>query len=122
MRAILTFLVFCGTYALVWLAGLFLPLGGASWIGSSLALVIALAAAGLFWSRFGDASRSVLGTAAYGALILGGIGFAAGFFGPMLLAPDANQGPMLGIFITGPGGAILGTLLGLVFGLMRSQR
>jgi hypothetical protein len=31
----------------------------------------------------------------------------------MVLAPDANQGPMLGIFITGPGGASLGAILGL---------
>jgi len=49
------------------------------------------------------------------ALVLGGVGFAAGFFGPMVLRPDANQGPMVGIFITGPGGALLGLLLGTVF-------
>jgi len=49
------------------------------------------------------------------ALVLGGVGFAAGFFGPMALRPDANQGPMLGIFITGPGGAVLGLVLGTVF-------
>lgn len=46
---------------------------------------------------------------------LGGVSFAIGFFGPMLLAPGANQGPMLGIFITGP----LGTLAGLVIGVFR---
>jgi hypothetical protein len=44
------------------------------------------------------------------AVFLGGFGFAAGFFGPMIFAPGANQGPMLGIFITGP----LGFLTGLV--------
>jgi hypothetical protein len=42
---------------------------------------------------------------------LGGIGFAVGFFGPMILVPEANQGPMVGIFITGPGGALLGLIL-----------
>ncbi len=36
----------------------------------------------------------------------------AGFFGPILLNPDANQGPLLGLFITGPGGAIGGLILG----------
>jgi hypothetical protein len=45
-------------------------------------------------------------------LVLGGVGFAAGFFGPMVLRPDANQGPMVGIFITGPGGALLGLFMG----------
>ena len=52
-----------------------------------------------------------------GALIGGGIGFCAGFFGPMVFAPDANQGPLLGIFITGPLGAVLGAIGGFVYGI-----
>jgi hypothetical protein len=44
-------------------------------------------------------------------LILSAAGFCAGFFGPMIFAPDANQGPLVGIFMSGPGGAILGLLL-----------
>ncbi|MFN0008254.1 MAG: hypothetical protein ACKVXR_10125 [Planctomycetota bacterium] len=52
--------------------------------------------------------------AAIGAVALGGIGFAGGFFGPILLAPDANQGPLLGIFITGPLGFLLGGILGAI--------
>ena len=47
-------------------------------------------------------------------LIIGGIGFLAGFFGPIFLAPEANQGPLVGIFITGP----LGVLLGFAFWLI----
>lgn len=50
-------------------------------------------------------------------LVLGLAGFAAGFFGPMLLNPDANQGPMTGIFLTGPGGAVLGLVLGVALRL-----
>lgn len=46
---------------------------------------------------------------------LGATGFVAGFFGPIALNPDANQGPLLGIFITGPGGAIGGLIAGLLF-------
>ena len=42
---------------------------------------------------------------------LGAAGFAAGFFGPMIFAPDANQGPLVGILLSGPGGAVLGLLL-----------
>jgi hypothetical protein len=37
----------------------------------------------------------------------------------MVFSPDANQGPMLGLFITGPGGALLGAILGLVVGAAR---
>ena len=46
-------------------------------------------------------------------LTLGIVGFLCGFVGPMLLAPGANQGPLMGIFITGPGGALLGAGLAL---------
>jgi hypothetical protein len=48
-------------------------------------------------------------------IALGLTGFIAGFLGPIVLNPDANQGPMLGLFITGPGGAIAGLVLGLAF-------
>src|SRR3954452_15735551 len=48
------------------------------------------------------------------ALVLGVTGFAAGFFGPIIFSPDANQGPLLGLLITGPGGALLGAVLGFV--------
>ena len=44
-------------------------------------------------------------------VLLGGVGFAAGFFGPMVFVPESNQGPMVGIFLTGPGGLALGLLL-----------
>lgn len=53
------------------------------------------------------------------AAILGAIGFACGFFGPIVLSPQSNQGPMLGIFITGPGGVVLGLLFGLIVAIMR---
>jgi hypothetical protein len=48
------------------------------------------------------------------ALFVGGIAFSAGFFGPMVFAPGANQGPMLGIFYTGPAGLVVGTVWGAV--------
>lgn len=51
------------------------------------------------------------------AFATGAICFAAGFFGPILLAPGANQGPLLGIFITGP----LGTLAGFAIGVAREM-
>ena len=52
------------------------------------------------------------------AMFLGGITFALGFFGPMLLYSEANQGPLFGIFYSGP----VGTLLGLLWGISRAHR
>ncbi len=54
--------------------------------------------------------------AGFGALLLGGVGFGAGFFGAMAINPDANQGPLVGLLITGPGGLIVGAALGAVLG------
>lgn len=59
---------------------------------------------------------NMFAAAGFGVVLLGAIGFAAGFFGPIALNPSANQGPLLGIFITGPGGAVLGALLGALLG------
>lgn len=64
------------------------------------------------YGAFGERWRMILREAVRPALLLGGIGFALGFFGPMIFAPGANQGPMLGIFITGPGGFVLGLIVG----------
>jgi hypothetical protein len=60
--------------------------------------------------------------AGLGAVLLGAAGFAAGFFGPMLLNPSANQGPLVGLLITGPGGAVLGAALGLLLGALGVPR
>jgi zinc transporter ZupT len=45
------------------------------------------------------------------------VGFVGGLFGPVLLS-TSPQGPLLGIFLTGPAGAVLGC----VFGALRSVR
>jgi hypothetical protein len=52
------------------------------------------------------------------ALFVGAFAFLAGFMGPMIFAPGANQGPLLGIFYTGP----IGTLAGLIWGFLRAAR
>lgn len=46
------------------------------------------------------------------ALIIGAIGLIGGYVGPLIVTPGANQGPLLGIFITGPVGFVLGSIGG----------
>lgn len=54
------------------------------------------------------------------AFLFGSIGFVVGFFGPMLIAfligSEANLGPLWGIFILGPGGVIVGSVVGAFVG------
>ena len=56
-----------------------------------------------------------------GALIFGGLGLSIGFFGPLVFTPDANQGPMLGVFITGPLGCLVGTIGGTFNGRVKER-
>jgi hypothetical protein len=55
-------------------------------------------------------------------LSLGAIGLIGGFVGPVIFTPDANQGPMLGIFITGPLGFLCGASIGTALVMWRSFR
>jgi hypothetical protein len=46
---------------------------------------------------------------------LGFLGFLLGFFGPIALEPGSAQGPLLGIFISGPLGALAGVLVSWIW-------
>jgi hypothetical protein len=39
--------------------------------------------------------------------LVGGVGGAVGFIGPLVIWPEANLGPLLGILFTGPAGFVL---------------
>ncbi|HYT69390.1 MAG TPA: hypothetical protein VEL51_23430 [Vicinamibacterales bacterium] len=69
------------------------------------------------WERFALAAES----AAVGAFMLGVTGFLIGFFGPLRFHPGATVGPMLGIFFTGPGGVLLGALVGGALRILRPE-
>jgi hypothetical protein len=50
---------------------------------------------------------------------VGFAGFMAGFVGPLILNTGANQGPLVGIFISGPASFALGLILCVVCRLLR---
>jgi hypothetical protein len=51
------------------------------------------------------------------AMVLGAVGLVCGFFGPIALNNQANQGPLFGLFLAGP----LGFVAGFVFGSVTTQ-
>jgi hypothetical protein len=73
------------------------------------------------WRPTESSNGGLLYSTLGGALVVGGISFAAGFFGPMIFTPEANQGPLLGLLITGPLGFLLGGVGGLFWGLTRRR-
>ncbi|MDO8892815.1 MAG: hypothetical protein Q7V00_13285 [Sulfurimicrobium sp.] len=135
LQIVAAIIVFVAThYFFFWISGgLLLPIlgsHGASVFPMSLTISLSAAAVASFyvWKRLGakrkernPPSQSVkpehevnlTSAVVLGAILAGSIGFIGGFFGPLLLMPGANQGPLLGIFITGPVGILLGPPLGI---------
>lgn len=99
-------------YFVYWVPLSFVPVGEGSVLPGPLSLACAVAAGWYVWNRLGSADAGLVSSVLTGAALLGGIGFCAGFFGPLVFAPEANQGPLLGLLITGPLGFLLGGVAG----------
>jgi hypothetical protein len=95
-----------------------LPIGP---LGTGLLGAICGCAIGLLY-RQSEWGRSIALWCAGTAAVVGGLSFLAGFAGPIIFQPDSPQGPLLGIFITGPLGTVVGAVLGLLYGLVSQPR
>lgn len=119
-RGIAALLSFAMIAVLGTVLGLLVLPGALGMIASPLAFVGGILAARKVWGATAEAQPGLPGAVLTGALVTGGIGFALGFFGPMILSPSSNQGPLLGILITGPAGLLLGAVIGAVLWVRRS--
>lgn len=118
-RALWASITFLGFYALTALPLVF-RFGYRSWaLGAPL--IVGIAAALYVWVRFDTRPDAIARPLFGGAILFGIVGFAVGFFGPMVVAPHTGQGGLLGISVTGPVGIVLGALIGLVFGVEKSR-
>ena len=99
-------------YFVFWVGGaillaLHLPL----WLSTVMSLAAAAAVSRYVWIHTATFEAEPISSIVLGAFGTGGIGFAGGFFGPIIFMPGANQGPLLGIFITGPLGGLFSVRL-----------
>jgi len=85
-----------------------------TWISLPVSVVCAAFAARYTWRKPAPAPGGLLGSVMMGALVTGAVGFALGFVGPMILTPESNQGPLFGIFISGPIGVVVGAIGGAI--------
>jgi hypothetical protein len=85
------------------------------WIPSTISWLCAAGVGWYVWKKLGSTPVGLISSTLLGAVVIGAIGFCAGFFGPIIFAPEANQGPLLGIFITGPLGFLIGGVSGFVY-------
>lgn len=92
------------------------------WISFVGSYAVAAVVGRYVWMHTASLRPGIINHIILGAVTIGGIGFAAGFFGPILLTPGANQGPLLGIFITGPLGFLLGAIGGAIYWFTRNRQ
>jgi len=91
-------------------------------IANIISLLCAIVVGVIVWSKLRSVPQGFNSNILIGAVIFGAIGFSIGFFGPIFFAPQANQGPLLGIFITGPLGFVLGGIGGFLFWKIRVRK
>ena len=118
----LLFVVPATYYFTYWLPFSLVPLGDNRWIANLVSLLCALGIGWYVWIKFSTSHHGAISSILLGAVLLGGIGFIVGFFGPIIFMPNANQGPMLGIFITGPLGFVVGGIAGFLYWVVRGRR
>ena len=113
-RITLTFLsVVASYYFIYWVPFSLVPgLRNIKLIPVIVSLLISFAIGYFVWKKMRSISNSLGMYILMGGIITGSIGFILGFFGPIILTPSSNQGPLLGILFTGP----LGFLIGLIGG------
>ena len=113
-------------YFIYWIGGALLfqvvSLQVFPWLDYTVTTVIAVLVARFIWVTTKSRESGFGSTMALWSLLTGAIMFLAGFFGPILLTPRANQGPMLGLFFTGPLGLVLGAVAGAIYWLVRKRR
>ncbi len=128
MQKVFRILAVIGTYVSIhffafWFAGaLLFPANNSAVL--LISVIVAAVSSGLVW-RFWPKSKDTVDNhnqvsepnfksrIVFCSILAGSIGFAGGFFGPMLLSPKSNQGPLLGILFTGPIGVLSGPAIGV---------
>ena len=123
-RILIVALVVLGAYYLTfWSSIALIPFEAYGLVAPIVALLCSAATGRYVWiSLRSGAVGGIWRTTLLWAVIAGGIGFVVGFFFPILILPTANQGPMLGIFITGPLGFLFGGVAGFIYGLRQRRK
>jgi len=120
-RIILTFFTVVASYYFIYWVPFSLIPGARNieFIPSVVSLLISFTIGYFVWKKMGSISNSLAKYILMGGIITGSIGFILGFFGPIILTPSSNLGPLLGIFFTGPLGFLIGLIVGGIYWLVR---
>ncbi len=121
IRFLVTILVFFAAYIyLYWMS--FSSVSESDLIVNALSIISAIGICSFVWIRLKAQNKGPLSYIILGAALIGAVSFLGGFFGPMIFTPNANLGPLLGLFTTGPIGFLFGGVAGLVYWYLRHRK
>lgn len=124
LRFALSFFAFIACYYFIyWLPFSLIP--GAHevpYLATAVSFLVAALIAYYVWKKTDRVGNGIANYIILGGIIVGAIGFIAGFFGPLIFMPDSNQGPLLGILITGPLGFLIGLVGGAIYWRLKVAR
>lgn len=119
LRALLSTVVFAAAHFFsYWMIFLQVVPESPQQLAWSLSLATGCLAAAFAWYNLSSPNCGLSGAIACSALTFGSLGLVGGFIGPVVLFPEAQQGPLLGLFVTGP----LGFLAGGTFAAFKWKR
>lgn len=111
------------TYLFVyWVPFFLLPFEITPGLVRLVSLLCAVMAGKYIWRLTDTDSHGAASCIFLGAASGAGMGFFAGFFGPLIFTPEANSGPLLGLFITGPLGFLLGGAGGFIYWQIKRKK
>ncbi len=85
-------------------------------------ILVTMAACWFVWRITATSHDGAIPSILLGAVVVGVAGFLLGFVGPMIVMPGANQGPLIGIFVTGPIGFLAGPIIGFTIWVYKRRR
>lgn len=91
------------------------------WVSNVLSVLSALLTGWYTWIWLSGGKVGIGASILSGALIMGGIGFTLGFFGPILFIQNTQQATFVSIFIASPLGLFLGALGGYLLASRRGN-
>ena len=84
--------------------------------------LVSISAGWFLWINTATSHEGSIQSIFLGAIVVGVAGFLLGFVGPMIVMPGANQGPLIGIFVTGPIGFLTGPIIGFANWVYKRRR
>jgi hypothetical protein len=88
----------------------------------SIAFTCSFLVSKFVWKKIKLVNVDFISSTLMGGFIVGSIGLVGGFIGPIIFTPESNLGPLLGLFVTGPLGFIIGMVVGAIYWKVRLKK